>query len=522
MSGTVVNGANGEPVRKASVTLALRGTSQNAVAITDSNGAFRFMGLPAGKYDIVAQLVGYTVGRIGAEKTSQVGEVVTLAAGETKRVTIRMSRTASISGVVVDADGDPAVGAQVQVLVESYPRGTREFQPSSGAVTNDRGEYEIFGLDPSWPYYVAAQHMDRRVLRVVEPHLETGQGGTLVVPSEAAAQVFYPGVLDPAKARPLKLAPGQEARGIDIRVVNVRAASLKGRITGVPELESDQNFVQVTLTPLDQSVVGKQQFGGAGPPSYEFSFNDVIPGTYRVVAQVLNTPMQARAIEKVTVREGGEEEVTLALSPGVAINGKVAYEGEASSRPEKFRVVLSPGDGIQGMGNLTAETDEQGKYSIADVLPGIWDINVEPIPKGGYIKAMTLGAQDVLTEEMIISASTSDPLDIVVSSRGARLEGSIDTDRPAGNRRAWVLVAPVGKFSNVFSFYQSAASNGQGKYEFSGLTPGDYKVYVFDEITPGSWLNPEFMKKYEALGVPVKLDEGVTATAAPRLIEVKK
>ena len=36
-------------------------------------------------------------------------------------------------------------------------------------------------------------------------------------------------------------------------------------------------------------------------------------------------------------------------------------------------------------------------------------------------------------------------------------------------------------------------------------------MYAFDELTPSAWLNPEFLKKYEPLGVPVKLEEDVTA-----------
>jgi hypothetical protein len=514
LSGTVVADANNEPVRKAAVSITLRGTPQNALALTDSNGAFRFTGLPAGKYDLYVMRDGYIPARIGAQRTTQVGEMVVLEAGQSKQVAIRMARSASVSGVVLDADGDPVSGAQIQVLVEVYPRGTREFQPVNSAQTDDRGEYEFHDLDPSISYYVAAKHFDS--------YPRMGVPGGPMKPPETAAQVFYPGVLDPGKARAVRLTPGQQARGIDIRVLSVRAASVKGRVTGVPEGEPDRNFVQISLTPLDANVPGAQQFGGAGPPNYEFTIAGVVPGTYRVVAQMVGQEVRARAIEKVTVREGNEEEITLAMSAGVEIKGVVRFEGDPALKPPKFTVNLIAGDGIQGPGNLATETDEQGAYRIPSVPPGVWDIGVHPVPRGGYVKSMTLGKQDVLAEEMIISPSTNAPLDVVVSSRGAKLEGTVDTDRPPGKKRAWVLVAPVGKFANVFSFYSAGPSTGEGKYQFAGLTPGDYKVYAFDEITPSSWLNPDFLEKYQAVGVPVKLEEGATATAAPRLIEVKR
>ena len=41
-----------------------------------------------------------------------------------------------------------------------------------------------------------------------------------------------------------------------------------------------------------------------------------------------------------------------------------------------------------------------------------------PVPRGGFIKSMLLGDQDVLTEDMVITSSTREPLRIVISTRG--------------------------------------------------------------------------------------------------------
>ena len=52
------------------------------------------------------------------------------------------------------------------------------------------------------------------------------------------------------------------------------------------------------------------------------------------------------------------------MSQGVEIKGAVRFEGDPAASPEKFAVMLIPGDGIQGPLNLTAETDEKGAYSV--------------------------------------------------------------------------------------------------------------------------------------------------------------
>ncbi len=83
---------------------------------------------------------------------------VTLAEGERRGgLVIRISLPASISGDVLDADGEPAQGAQVQAMMAAYPRGTRQLVSISAANTNLKGEYHLPGLQPG-KYYVLLQN----------------------------------------------------------------------------------------------------------------------------------------------------------------------------------------------------------------------------------------------------------------------------------------------------------------------------------------------------------------------------
>jgi hypothetical protein len=134
------------------------------------------------------------------------------------------------------------------------------------------------------------------------------------------------------------------------------------------------------------------------------------------------------------------------------------------------------------------------------VVPGIWDIDVGPLPPGGFIKAMRLGEQDVLTEDMTIEPTTRESLHVVVSTRGAVVSGTVTV--PQGlNRsaRARVLLAPSGKYAQVLSFYAEASADESGHFEFKGVTPGKYKLYAFEELQPAAYDDPGFLKAYEKL-----------------------
>ena len=169
-------------------------------------------------------------------------------------------------------------------------------------------------------------------------------------------------------------------------------------------------------------------------------------------------------------------------------------------------------------GNPRAVIKPDGTFRLASVVAGIWDIGVEPIPPGGYLKAMLLGDQDVLTEEMAIGPETSAPLKIVLSTRGAVVEGTVvrEEDRPVP--RALVVLAPEGRFTGVLSFYRVSPADETGHFEMKGLTPGRYRLYAFEELNPNAIQDPGFLKPFTSQGEPLELTEGARASRRLRLI----
>src|SRR5713101_6990132 len=84
ISGSVVEGENNDPIRKAVVTLTLQGTPRRwATERTDSSGRFQFEGLPAGKYDLRAAKANEGMAIYGADSVRELSDLITLADGQT-------------------------------------------------------------------------------------------------------------------------------------------------------------------------------------------------------------------------------------------------------------------------------------------------------------------------------------------------------------------------------------------------------------------------------------------------------
>jgi hypothetical protein len=227
---------------------------------------------------------------------------------------------------------------------------------------------------------------------------------------------------------------------------------------------------------------------------------------------------QYRGVDHVDLGPGSGP-VTLRLEPGVELSGSVRLEGDPGGVQPHFRVSLVPGDSIPNYApQPEAEVKPDGSFRIANVVPGIWDIGLDPVPKGGYIKSMRLGDQDVLTEDMTIGSGTTARLNIVVSTRGAVVDGVVTGADGSRVKQAYVLLAPAGRFENVWTFYQVVPADENGHFEMKGIAPGPYRLYAIERMGTDPSQDPDFLKSLGGRGEPIDVAEGAHVTREVRLI----
>jgi hypothetical protein len=154
--------------------------------------------------------------------------------------------------------------------------------------------------------------------------------------------------------------------------------------------------------------------------------------------------------------------------------------------------------------------DNHGRFRFPALLPGLWDINPQPVPHGGYIKSMLLGDYDVLVNDMFITPATREPLHIVIGTQAAKVKGVVLAAKGGPPANAAVLLAPVGKLRSVAYFYSHDATGAEGRFELEGLSPGEYELYAFDRLDWEEYQNPTFLNAFSGRGVKVKLEEGKT------------
>ena len=137
VEGRVTNSVTGEPIAGVGVRLLDR-HSYVYTATTDSSGSYRLTGLGDGEYRGEFTHDGFQDSSPGAPFVKAIGDV-------SARIDARLDPFGSLSGRVVDEDGQPAR----KIAVEVSPGG-------GSAVTDDNGEFVFRGLRPG-AYTVVAK-----------------------------------------------------------------------------------------------------------------------------------------------------------------------------------------------------------------------------------------------------------------------------------------------------------------------------------------------------------------------------
>ncbi|PYP89815.1 MAG: hypothetical protein DMG65_12915 [Candidatus Angelobacter sp. Gp1-AA117] len=511
VQGTVFNKVSGAPVNHAHVMYikSAAGAHENPTPIstdTDSEGHFVIQVEP-GTYRLWVERPGFARQPYGARTPEGAGAVLTLAPRQQVRdITIKLAPLGAISGRTLDNEGEPVQGVGIQVLRFSYANGKRRLMPVSGASSNDRGEYRVFGL-PAGRYYLLATLHGAPMSHLPDT------GGLVPEMLDPFAPLYYPGVLDPTAATMVPLPEGGEASDIDFNLQRIRAVTVRGRVySSIPDFSS--SHLQVVLAHNEgntASGVGRLT-ATLDPATGRFEFRGVAPGEYLLLGAQQSNKLVLSGREAIEVTAAAiQDNFRLTLSPGYAISGRVEMEGGAAANLSHVMVQLvSTEDIVSGLDSFS-RIGPDGSIHMPGVTAGIWMLFLDQLAENVWIKSASYGEQDLLLGDLNASTGPVGQIHIVLAGNGAQISGTVvDNDQP---REAIVVLVPAAdELRRSLGLYRVTSSENRGTFVFKGVRPGSYKLFAFEEVEPFAWFDPEFLKPVESLGESVTVGEGEKIT----------
>lgn len=483
-------------------------------ASTDADGRFVMENVEAGQYRLTAERNGYVRGEYGARKPQHTGTPVMLKSGDSlTNLEIKLVRHSVVSGRITDEDGDPVQSAQVQLMRISYPRGRRQLLPATGggASTNDLGEYRMFGIPPG-KYYLSVT--PRAVfagggVRFAAggrggPGLMSPLGGT----DQNYATMFFPGTHDLETATLLDFPVGSDFRGLDLRLSKVRTYKVSGKVIGAPD---GRRGGMVMLVPKNSTGTFSDRLMAQFRPSTGmFEIAGVRPGSYTLTANIMDEETRLSARIPVEVGEGDVGNLSLTPVPGGQMSGAVRTVEGATLDLSSLRVQLQPREmGPFMYGPNGSPVDAEGKFNIAQVAPGQYDVVVSGLAENGYVKSIRYGEADVIANGLDLNAGTSGNLDIVVSPYGAEITGTATNAEGNAQSGTVVLLVPATDRQRI-DLFKTANADQSGAYQFRGVAPGDYLLVALEDHERGAEFDPKYIEPFEKQAEKVSLRERAT------------
>jgi beta-lactamase regulating signal transducer with metallopeptidase domain len=518
--------------------------AQITSVVTKSDGRFVFRDLQPADYRLVASREDGAFATVEyLQKPKQLlGVAFPLTAGQAlKDVRLQMSATGSISGRVVDREGEPVGYARVMALQHWYERGTKMMSLVQVALTNDRGEYRLYWL-PAGQYFIAVRpesadvRQSRTLPNVVNIASPMGnyrayegasnppvtrriaENGQFI--EETYRLVYYGGGTDAQRARPIEVAPGSHVNAIDVSIApgTLRARTIRGVVINgamgqpavdavvavVPHEPSPSIIVPMTRTAEDGSFALK----GLTAEAYTLAIN------HRGAAP-------ASAALEIAAGDGDMDNVAVTLRPSVSVSGRVTFESRlpdgASMDPSRINVQLRPEQGFPMTNFLptpTTQASPDGRFTVTNVSPpdGTFTIGVSSLPPGVYVKSIRFGSADALNAPVRFASDPSATLEITLSNGMGTLDTLVLDAALKPSINALVVLVPEPKLRQRLDLYKARSTNTNGQLLVTDIVPGDYKLFAWDQIQTGAWLDAEVMKRYESLGKTIHVNEATKQT----------
>lgn len=501
LQGTVVNAADGTPVRMALVKL--QGEKSRSV-LTGPEGRFQFDKLPLSDVTLTVQKPGYFSPQ--EFRPESLGVHTVHVGPELPAVELRLYPESVIYGRVTDENGRPVEGMQVRLVrLGIKNRGALPGnQSQSQEVTNEDGEYRVAGLRPGSYWVVVSPNSP-------SPRDFLRSGTQKSLSRHGFPTVLYPGVTDASLATPVRVGMGKQVQA-DLRLAKQPLYRVTGRVSGNTP---DRPCLVFLTNQYDENPVGMVNMTQGVS---EFVIEAVPPGSYELVAVQIGTLGRSKAgLSQVTVNRNLDNiSLTLGEFTPIPVHYRWDLKRPPGSIAGSIQIAATPPIVFVKQDVILGDTERQpsvtnqsqGKepeYEL-ELEPGVFRVALLN-QESYYVSAVTSGSVNLLLDDLIVAGgSRVEPIEVVLRDDGGSVHGTVLNDgRPAQGR---VLLIPELAPRRA----ASVPATAKGTFELRGLGPGRYFAVALDDADDLVAGDPETLRQVQSLATIFELEPHGSAT----------
>jgi Carboxypeptidase regulatory-like domain len=507
ISGTVVDHVTNRPIARALVRLSPVNGPGELNSMTDESGQFAFSDIPKGKYRLAAQRRGQRpqwFHETGQYSTA----VVTGPDVDSTGIVFPLQALGSISGSVLDEEGEPVPSANVQLLREMVNEGEKQVLQVGNCTANSLAQFRCGNL-AAGTYYLAVQ---------VPPSQGAVVGGPQVAREVSDVDVTYPltyygDTSDGQAASPIQLAEGAMAQvQVTMRPVPIIHVPFAGGRSGNGSWSPPQLFVRgpggVRMGVSNFMLVigdNKAEISGIPAGHYLVQYQRFSPG---------RSPVST--FQDLDLADGAPLTVANSVN-GSKISGQVVFEGGVHPESPLQLVFFDRTNG----GGTGAEVGADGTIAFKEgtFAPGLY--SMQTASPGFYLRSITVkGARKVGGQiELLEGSSASITIVATPVESLSKLDGfALRDGKPVPG--AMVLLVPKNLEST--SLFRRDQSDSDGSFTMAAIPAGQYTLIGIDDDGRGlAYKDRAVLEPYLADGqtieFPLRSKEPVKVSVRARI-----
>ena len=373
--------------------------------------------------------------------------------------------------------------------------------------------------------------------------------------------MFYPSATSSAQATIVALHSGEERDGLNFQLRIVPTARVSGAIVGP---DGPASNVGVRLMPTEDFAADASIDAAttATKADGSFTFLGVPPGQY--VARVVKQPRPQMPAElsggmmglfgpgmsgpptgaaammlfgqaAITVTGADVTGVSLTLSEGMKVSGRIAFDGTATKpapqQLQQINVTLQSVDGKSAplsFGPPSPMTDQSGVFKTPGYPSGKYLVTVSgPVPQGWMLKSAMAQGHNAVVEPMELKDTDVNDVAITFTDKTGKLSGTARGSGTGAPPPATVMLFPAdyhawianGMSSRVTRNAATAAKTSV--YTLANLLAGDYLVAALDDRDVSDNQDAAFIAAVARVATRVTVSDGEQKTLDLTIVRIR-
>ena len=510
ITGVIKSASDNAPIGRARVSAATDILPEPRVTLSEADGRYALLDLPAGSYTISVTRTGYAPQTHAKGRNITPTPIVVTSAQRVGTVDFALVPGGFIAGRIFDEDGSPFAGAVVDALVTRSDKGTDTLFSVSTSQTDDRGEFRLFGLVPGQYYVSAADPAFRAV--------STPKGVLHYSPT------YFPGVPFADQARAVVVTGTGEPPRVEFRLKIVPPARVSGQLT----TSDGRQLFSAAIIMSPREGEGVPMVPPEDPklmPDGQFSFGEVVPGHYQIRARGQTDSVGAAlfAVFSLQILGTDIDSIQMMLRPGAVLDGRLIVESQRGTKPPllpSIRVRAPFIDGNSFGDALTGTVQLDGTFALRGLMKGAHQLVLDGLQPPWVVKSVLFHGTDITDQQFDVTAAEQfRDVRVTITDASSEVTGVVQNARNLPVANTGVLVFPrVALFwMRTNRRMRVAYTDREGRFTIPGLPAGEYLAVASLAVDESDLGRRDRLLTWRRLATPFVLasDEARTTVTLP-------